>query len=258
VKLRAAWQRLKAAYESEQLALEVQVSLLKLTQEVGQFVLALFRDDKASFHDDLKRELQRPLVDEATVIAHYLWQLDRYADDQAALDDQSTQALGKQSHEAVFLVDKPNVTVQKLLSEQPVVESWAYRLIAKPLTEACLLLDENAKQTGKDAKDTALAMDRHRDDFLKAIVDTVYIEASTQLALWKRIADLITVTDDVDGVTSAEDDQEIAFLKQVQHRVTVGDQLARTVGYKRAFVEQGLMAMSLIIALERALAEVKP
>ena len=42
MKLRAAWQRLKAAYESEQLALEVQVSLLKLTQEVGQFVLALF------------------------------------------------------------------------------------------------------------------------------------------------------------------------------------------------------------------------
>ena len=255
MKLRAAWQRLKAAYESEQLALEVQVSLLKLTQEVGQFVLALFRDDKASFHDDLKRELQRPSVDEATVIAHYLWQLERYADDQAALDDHSTQALGKQSHEAVFLVDKPNVTVQKLLSERPVVESWAYRLIAKPLTEACLLLDENAKQTGKDAKDTALAMDRLSDDFLKAIVDAVFFEASTQRALLKRIADLITVTDDADGVTSAEDDQEIAFLKQVQHRLAVGDQLARTVGYERAFAEQGLMAMSLMIALERALAE---
>ena len=140
MKLRAAWQRLKAAYESEQLALEVQVSLLKLTQEVGQFVLALFRDDKASFHDDLKRELQRPSEDEATVIAHYLWQLDRYADDQAALDDHSTQALGKQSHDAIDLFDQPNVTVQKLLGEQPVVASWAYRLIAKPLTEACLLL----------------------------------------------------------------------------------------------------------------------
>ncbi|MFN5806257.1 MAG: hypothetical protein ACK441_00025, partial [Burkholderiales bacterium] len=84
MKLHAAWQRLKAAYESEQLALEVQVSLLKLTQEVGQFVLALFRDDTANLHDDLKRELQRPSEDEATVIAHYLWQLERYADDQAA------------------------------------------------------------------------------------------------------------------------------------------------------------------------------
>ena len=217
MKLRAAWQRLKAAYESEQLALEVQVSLLKLTQEVGQFVLALFRDDKASFHDDLKRALRKPSEDEATVIAHYLWQLDRYADDQAALDDHSTQALGKQSHEAVFLVYKPNVTVQKLLSEQPVVASWAYRLIAKPLTEACLLLDEDAKQTGKDAKDIALAMDRHRDDFLKSIVDAVFFEASTQWALVKLIADRATLTDDVDGATSAEDDQEIAFLKQVQH-----------------------------------------
>jgi len=96
VKLRAAWQRLKAAYESEQLALEVQVSLLKLTQEVGQFVLALFRDDKATFNDDLNRDLQKPLEDEATVIAHYLWQLDRIADDQVALDDHTTQGLGKQ------------------------------------------------------------------------------------------------------------------------------------------------------------------
>lgn len=255
MKLRAAWQRLKAAYEGEQLALEVQVSLLKLTQEVGQFVLALFRDDKASFHDDLKRELQRPSVDEAKVIAHYLWQLERYADDQAALVDHTTQALGKQRHEAVVLVDRSNVTVQKLLSERPVVASWAYRLIAKPLTEAWLLLDENEKQTGKDAKDSASAMDRLRDDFLKAIVDAVFVEASTQRGLLKRIADLATITDDVDGATSADDDQEIAFLKQVQHRLTAGDQLARTVGYERAFAEQGLMAMSLMIALERALAE---
>ena len=134
MKLRAAWQRLKAAYESEQLALEVQVSLLKLTQEVGQFVLALFRDDKASFHDDLKRELQRPSEDEATVIAHYLWQLERYADDQAAFDDHTVQALGKQSHDAIDLFDQSSVTVQKLLSERPVVESWAYRLIAKPVS----------------------------------------------------------------------------------------------------------------------------
>jgi hypothetical protein len=255
VKLHAAWQRLKAAYESEQLALEVQVSLLKFTQEVGQFVLALFRDDKATFNDDLNRDLQKPLEDEATVITHYLWQLDRYADDQAAVNDHTTQALGKQSHEAVVLVDQSNVTVQKVLSERPVVASWAYRLISRPLTEACLLLDENVKQTGKDAKDTASAMDRLRDDFLKAILDAVFVEASIQRALLKRIADLATVTDDVDGATSAEDDQEIAFLKQVQHRLTVSDQLARTVGYERAFAEQGLMAMSLMIALERALAE---
>ena len=123
MKLRAAWQRLKAAYESEQLALEVQVSLLKLTQEVGQFVLSLFRDDKASFQDDLKRELQRPSVDKATVIAHYLWQLERYADDQAALDDHSTQALGKQSHDEIDFIDRSSVTVQKPLNERPVVVS---------------------------------------------------------------------------------------------------------------------------------------
>jgi hypothetical protein len=251
VKLHAAWQRLKAAYESEQLALEVQVSLLKLTQEVGQFVLALFRDDKASFHDDLKRELQRSSVDEATVIAHYLWQLERYADDQAAFVDQTTQALTKQSYDAMVLVDQSNVTGQKLLSEQPVVESWAYRLIAKPLIEACLLLNENVKQTGKDTKDIASAMDRLSDDFLKSIVDTVFFEASTQWALVKLIADRATVTDDVDGVTSAEDDQEIAFLNQVQHRLTVGDSLIRSVGFTRAFSDQALMLTSIQVALER-------
>jgi hypothetical protein len=59
----------------------------------------------------------------------------------------------------------------------------------------------------------------------------------------------------VDGASTAEDDQEIAFLKQVQHRLTVGDQLMRTVGYERAYAEQGLIAMSLMIALERVLAE---
>ena len=255
MKLRAAWQRLKAAYESEQLALEVQVSLLKLTQEVGQFVLALFRDDKANLHDDLKRDLQKPFKDDATVIAHYLWQLDRIADDQAALDEHTVHVLGKQSHEAVVLVDQSNVTVQKLLSERGVVASWAFRLIAKPLTEASLLLDENAKQTGKDAKDSASAMDRLRDDFLKAIVEGIFIEASTQRALLKRIADLATITDDVDGATSAEDDQEIAFLKQVQHRLAVSDSLIRSVGFTRAFSDEALLLASIQLALERSARE---
>ena len=45
MKLHAAWQALKAAYQSEQLALEVRASLWQLTHEVGQFVLALFRDE---------------------------------------------------------------------------------------------------------------------------------------------------------------------------------------------------------------------
>jgi hypothetical protein len=251
VKLRAAWQRLKAAYESEQLALKVQVSLLKFTQEVGQFVLALFRDDKATFNDDLNRDLQKPFKDEATVIAHYLWQLERYAYDLATLDEHTTQALGKQSHDEIDFFDQSNVTVQKPLSERPVVASWAYRLIAKPLTEACLLLDENAKLTGKDAKDTALAMDRLRDDFLKAIVDAVFFEASTQRALLKRIADIATVTDDVDGAASAEDDQEIAFLKQVQHRLAVSDSLIRSVGFTRAFSDEALLLASIQLALER-------
>lgn len=252
MKLRAAWQRLKAAYESEQLALEVHVSLLKLTQEVGQFVLTLFRDDKATFNDDLNRELQKPLEHEATVVAHYLWQLDRRADDQAALVDHTTQGLGKQSHEAVVLVDQSSVTVQKLLSERPVVESWAYRLVAKPLTEACLLLDENVKQTGKNAKDTASAMDRLRDDFLKSILDAVFVEGSTQRALLKRIADLATATDDVDGATSAEDDQEIAFLKQVQHRLAVSDSLIRSVGFTRAFSDDALVLASIQLGLKRS------
>ncbi|NCW85566.1 MAG: DUF4043 family protein [Oxalobacteraceae bacterium] len=51
----------------------------------------------------------------------------------------------------------------------------ADRLIAKPLSEACLVLDENVKLTAKDARDSASAMDRLRNDFFKAILDAIFV-----------------------------------------------------------------------------------
>ena len=51
----------------------------------------------------------------------------------------------------------------------------ADRLIAKPLSEACLVFDENVKLTAKDARDSASAMDRLRNDFFKAILDAIFV-----------------------------------------------------------------------------------
>jgi hypothetical protein len=155
----------------------------------------------------------------------------------------------------VGLVDQSRVGIQKRLIEHPVLGDWAYRLIAKPLFEACLLLDQDSKQTGKDAKDKASAIDKLTDDFLKSIIETACFEESMRWALTKLIADGATVTDDVDGAWTAEDDQEITFLKQVQHRLAVSDQLMRTVDYERSFAEKAFVVMGFIFAFQKARAE---
>ena len=237
------------------MAVEVRASLLQLTQEVGQFVLALFRDEAVGFVDHLSRDLQRQGIDETKAIEHVLWLLERYADHQVAFDDQKTEHLGKQSLDAVGLVDQSRVGIQKLLDEHPVLGDWAYRLTAKPLFEASLLLDQDSRQTGKDAKEKASAIDTLTDDFRKSIIETACFEESTRWALTKLIADRATVTDDVDGAWTAEDDQEIAFLKQVQHRLAVSDQLMRTVDFERSFAEEAFVVMSCIFAFQKALTE---
>ena len=251
MKLHAAWQAIRAAYESTAMAAEVRASLLQLTQEVGQFVLALFRDEAVGFADHLSRDLQRQGIDETKAIEHVLWLLERYADHQVAFDDQKTEHLGKQSLDAVGLVDQSRVGIQKLLDEHPVLGDWAYRLTAKPLFEASLLLDQDSRQTGKDAKEKASAIDTLTDDFLKSIIETACFEESMRRATTKLIADRATVTDDVDGAWTAEDDQEIAFLKQVQHRLALSDDLIRSVGFTRTFSNQALVLAMIQVILER-------
>ena len=251
MKLHAAWQAIRAAYESTAMASEVRASLLQLTQEVGQFVLALFRDETVGFVDHLSRDLQRQGIDETKAMEHALWLLERYGSDQAVVDDDLTHHFHKQSVDQAILSEHAQHSLERALREHPSLASWAYFALERPLVEVVRLLDHEAKHTGKDSNDLVLAIDRLRNEFYKSIAQVVLFDEAQTLVLIKRIVDRLAVTDDVDGAWTAEDDQEIAFLKQVQHRLALSDDLIRSVGFTRTFSNQALVLAMIQVILER-------
>ncbi|NDE54604.1 MAG: hypothetical protein EB069_08505, partial [Actinobacteria bacterium] len=168
MKLHAAWQAIRAAYQSTAMAVEVRASLLQLTQEVGQFVLALFRDEAVGFVDHLSRDLQRQGIDETKAIEHVLWLLERYGSDQAVMADHPTRSFDKQSVDQAILSEHAQHSLERELREHPSLASWAYFALERPLVEVVRLLEHEAKHTGKDSKDLARAIDRLCDDFRKS------------------------------------------------------------------------------------------
>jgi len=251
VKLHAAWQAIKAAYESTAMAVEVRASLWQLTQEVGQFILALFRDETVDFDDHVSRKLQRPDVDETRAMEHALWLLERYGSDQAVMADHPTRNFDKQSVDQAIFSDDAWLAFERALSEHPSLASWAYFALERPLVEVVRLLDHEAKHTGKDSKDLARAIDRLCDDFRKSIAEAPRINAEAVFALTKLLADRLAVTDDTDGASSAEDDQEVAFFKQVQHLVAVNESLVRSVGFTRLFQDWATLRVAIKLALDQ-------
>jgi hypothetical protein len=251
MKLHAAWQAIRAAYESTAMASEVRASLLQLTQEVGQFVLALFRDEAVGFVDHLSRDLQRQGIDETKAMEHALWLLERCGSDQAVMADHLTRNFDKQSVDQAIFSDDAWLALERALSEHPSLASWAYFALERPLVEVVRLLDHEAKHTGKDSKDLARAIDRLCDDFRKSIAEALRINAEAVFALTKLLADRLAVTDDTDGASSAEDDQEVAFFKQVQHLVAVNESLVRSVGFTRLFQDWATLRVAIKLALDQ-------
>ncbi|NCV15926.1 MAG: hypothetical protein EBV49_15810 [Betaproteobacteria bacterium] len=255
MKLHAAWQAIKAAYQSTAMAVEVRASLWQLTQEVGQFILALFRDETVDFDDHVSRKLQRPDVDETRVMEHALWLFERYGSDQAVMADHPTRNFDKQSVDQAIFSDDAWLAFERALSEHPSLASWAYFALERPLVEVVRLLDHEAKHTGKDSKDLARAIDRLCDDFRKSIAEALRINAEAVFALTKLLADRLAVTDDTDGASSAEDDQEVAFFKQVQHLVAVNESLVRSVGFTRLFQDWATLRVAIKLALDPLIAD---
>lgn len=251
MKLHAAWQAIKAAYESTAMAVEVRASLWQLTQEVGQFILALFRDETVDFDDHVSRKLQRPDVDETRAMEHALWLFERYGSDQAVMADHPTRNFDKQSVDQAILSEHAQHSLERELREHPSLASWAYFALERPLVEVVRLLDHEAKHTGKDSKDLARAIDRLCDDFRKSIAEALRINAEAVFALTKHLADRLAVTDDTDGASSAEDDQEVAFFKQVQHLVAVNESLVRSVGFTRLFQDWATLRVAIKLALDQ-------
>ena len=132
----------------------------------------------------------------------------------------------------VTLSDGTAFSFGKLLTDNPFVSDAQARNFGKYLTDAFGAADAIAKRDfGKAAFDTANASDALARSFGKSLQDlTGSVSDAAAMTFGKFLTSAATATDDLDGETTAEDDQEIQFFKVLNHTTSAADAKALAFG----------------------------
>jgi len=107
----------------------------------------------------------------------------------------------------------------------------------KTLTDDYRVADVAVRDFRKSLADSGIVTDDQVMAFVKGVAEVVTATDLTRVALAKPIADSVGITDDVDGVASALDDQEMSFFKVTSSTAVMTDLFFRQVWFSRQFSE---------------------
>lgn len=112
----------------------------------------------------------------------------------------------------------------------------------KGLAEAGVFTDDEVLQFAKAIADLAAVMDVHRLLTVKRPSDlSVVGDSGYAFDISKRLESAAFFTDDVDGAASAQDDQEMQFVKVTGNAASTSDTFYWRVDFDRAFSDTTLL-----------------
>jgi len=228
------------------LSISAAVTALSLKAEVvvGFFLRQFFATDEASIADTQTLDVTKPLSESPSVA------------------DAQVITLLKQASDSGALTDNDVLTIIKGLTETPAVAEAHIIAFTKPLTDSSAITDDQALTSVKGLTEAPSLTDNETLDFIKIAgddtnhdycdlsyfaedyiagdrTDRAYVAENNVVSITKFLTDQTFVTDDLDGEASAEDDQEISFVKTRTDIGVVSDTFDRTVTYLRDFTENG-------------------
>ena len=190
-----------------------------------------------------------------------------------SLIDDDTIAFGKNPSETPTVTEDSVFDVQKFLEETPTVSQLRQFLLSRGFSnastvaeDATLLLNKIFSEAPSLSDDDTLAITKLFSDataltdddvlsFNKQPSEAVSTTDDEVFAVQKFFTENPRVTDDLDGEASAEDDQEIQFVKTRTDSASVTQVFSRIVAYVRAFSENPLVAEAHRFDASKALTE---
>ncbi len=174
--------------------------------------------------------------------------------------DDDTLDFVKNTQDTTALSDDDTLALAKNLAEQPgAAEAHAFDA-TKPFSNAGSVAEDATLTPGKVFTDASAFTDNDTLDVTKDVggdtaqdycdvtyfledytvgdrLDRIFLGDEQEFTYVKNLSDQTFVTDDLDGEASAEDDQEIDFVKTRTEIVSIGDVFDRDVAYSRSFTE---------------------
>jgi phosphohistidine swiveling domain-containing protein len=228
------------------LSISAAVTALSLKAEVvvGFFVRQFFVADEASLTDTQTVDVTKTLTEAPSVVDSDVITLLKRLTDSGAITDDDVLTIVKGLTETPAVAEAHIFALTKPLTDSSSVADLASIRPVKALTEAPSVADNDTlditKIAGDDTNHDYCDLTYFAEDYIQGDrTDRAYVAESNVVSITKFLDDQTFVTDDLDGEASAEDDQEIAFVKTRTDIGVVSETFDRTVVYLRDFTENG-------------------
>jgi hypothetical protein len=226
--LKAAVERLgpiHLAYEIGEFLLHIRkldpVAISDGTGVLGQLFLSFFKSktDNASVAEDLAYEFHKTLRDEAGFADHQVFAFIKAVHDAASVSEARAMSLTKPAADQFTVLEGSVLALTKGLVEHLGFSDDEVISFIKILVDGSVVSDSFAQSFSKPANDAAETLDEYAS------------------ALTKVLVDHLNVTDDIDGVASILDDENMQFIKGTTDIAAVTDVIYILIEAVREFAD---------------------
>ena len=149
-----------------------------------------------------------------------------------------TLILGRTLADSFTATDSALLASVKAASDTAAAAEILTRAIGKLLADNPAVIDAEIRAVQKAFADAAATTDTASKGLGKSFSDTVNFAAVVDVALtgiFKSFSETVTATDDVDGTASLQDDQEVAFVKNITNVAGAAEAIQLVVAFVRQF-----------------------
>lgn len=224
---------------------------LKAEVVVGFFVRQFFVTDEATLSETQAFSVSKSLTETPSAIDVPAITLLKQASDSGALTDDDVLTIIKGLTETPAVTEAHIFAFAKFLSDSGSFTDLPVLQPTKVLTETPSVTDDDTldvvKVAGDDTNYDYCDITYFAEDYVEGDrTDRAFVAENNVVQITKFLTDQTFVTDDLDGQASAEDDQEIAFVKTRTDIGVASDAFDRTVVYLRDFAENGSASESAV------------
>ncbi len=234
--------RLVAKVTGQALVASTQAIRLQAQVVLGFFLRIFLISDNVSSTDNDTLDVTKNISDAGAGSDNDTLDFVKNTTDVSAISDDDVLAIVKALTEQPAFTDAHTFDQTKPLSNSGSVAEDATLTPGKVLADASAFTDNDTldvtKDVGGDTAQDYCDVTYFLEDYTVGDrLDRIFLGDEQEFTYVKNISDQTFVTDDLDGQASAEDDQEIDFVKTRSEIVSIGDVFDRDVAYSRAFTE---------------------
>ena len=234
--------RLVAKVTGRTLVASTEAIRLQAEAVLGFFLRTFFISDNVSSTDNDTLDVTKNISDAGAGSDNDTLDFVKNTEDPIALSDDDVLAIVKALTEQPAFTDAHTFDQTKPLSNSGSVAEDANLTPGKVLADASAFTDNDTldvtKDVGGDTAQDYCDVTYFLEDYTVGDrLDRIFLGDEQEFSYVKNLSDQTFVTDDLDGEASAEDDQEIDFVKTRTEIVSIGDVFDRDVAFIRNFSE---------------------